>query len=1083
MERATKADNGELRTDSPWKSADFRLTRCKKTTIAQFEGPIGRFTGGAQRNTERWRCLRPLGFVRRDVGLIYSIVLVIIAFSVKNSFALGARSYITAKMEPGEFVLSASGKSAPLCVSENDHWGVKHALMDLQSDIRKVTGCEPQFSTGIPPKAKEIVVAGTISKSSLIDELIKNRKINVRQIDGKWESFIIEVVNRPFPGVDRALVIVGSDMLGTIYGIYDVSEKIGVSPWYWWDNVPPQHHAALYVKPGTFEEGPPTVKFRGIFLNDEAPDLTNWVIHRYGFVKPSKNPPIPPGVANYGHKFYEHVFDLLLRLKANYLWPAMWNNAFNEDDSLNPVLANKYGIYMGTSHQEPMMRAQKEWDRRYMKTLGNWNFAKYPDTLTDFWKAGIERNKNYREIVTIGLRGENDTPMIPGGTLKQDTTLLGKIVRVQEGILADEMNPDPAKIPQLWCPYDEVLSYFNAGFRVPSYVTILWPDDNYGDLRRLPTPAERKWSGGAGIYYHFDLHGGPRCYEWINTNALPKIWDQMTLASEYGANRIWIVNVGHLKGYSLPISYFMNLAWDAKRWTNSNIVEFARLWARQQFGPRYENEIAHILMMYSKYNARKKPELLSPTTYSIVNYNEAENVVRDYKALTKEAEKTYAELPADERDAFYETVLFPTKASCILNDLYYAAGRNELYAKQGRATADDMASRTHQLFDKEMSLINYFNDTLAHGEWHGFMDQPVLGYTSWNQPRENSLRAIHLVKMNPPDSALMGVAIQGSGDAWPGVDSGTPTPQAKPVLPQFDPFNRQTYHIDVFNRGKVPFHYTIRSGEPYVKISAEDGEVTGQRRVHVTVDWKKAPEGTHTVPIEITQSGTRNSVIVYAKVSDPSYPKRNDVKGFVEGDGFVSIEAAHYTALTGQGKNRWINVQDYGRTLSGMRATSPVDYPAAVPGKNAPCLEYRMYLFDSGKVNVEGIFGPSLNFNPAHGLKYAIAFDNQPPKIVTVVPKNYNSWGFNFNWALSVMDNARYSDTSLKLAKPGYHTLKIWMVNPGLVLEKIVVKCGPQPHPKPKPANGKRPFMRFVNMRKSYLGPPESFHRDVMNER
>ena len=299
------------------------MTQCSKTTTAP------ETVEGASRTKDGRRFLRRLRFVRREVRVIFPIILLMIAFSVKNSFALGTRTYITAKMEPGEFVLSASGKSAPLCVSANDHWGVKHALKDLQSDITKVTGSEPQLFTGNPPKVKEIVVAGTIGKSSLIDELIKERKINVRQIDGKWESFIIEVVNRPFPGVDRALVIVGSDMLGTVYGIYDVSEKIGVSPWYWWDNVPPQHHAALYVKPGTFEEGPPTVKFRGIFLNDEAPDLTNWVIHRYGYVKPGENPPIPPGVANYGHKFYEHVFDLLLRLKANYLWPAMWNNAFN----------------------------------------------------------------------------------------------------------------------------------------------------------------------------------------------------------------------------------------------------------------------------------------------------------------------------------------------------------------------------------------------------------------------------------------------------------------------------------------------------------------------------------------------------------------------------------------------------------------------------------------------------------------------------------------------------------------------------------------------------------------------------------
>ena len=615
-----------------------------------------------------------------------------------------------------------------------------------------------------------------------------------------------------------------------------------------------------------------------------------------------------------------------------------------------------------------------------------------------------------------------------------------------------------------------MLSYYNAGFRVPDYVTILWTDDNYGDLRRLPTPAERKRSGGAGIYYHFDLHGGPRSYQWINTNTLPKIWDQMSLAKEYGADRIWIVNVGHFKGYEFPLSYFMDLAWNTNRWTNDNIVEYARMWARQQFGSKYADQIAHILMMYSKYNSRRKPELLSPTTYSVVNYNEAANVVSDFKSITDEAEGIYKELPADERDAFYELVLFPTKASCILNEMYYAAGRNELYAKQGRAATNEMAEETRKLFAADTSMMWYFNHTFDSGKWDGFMDQPFIGYKSWDQPAMNNLDAVDLKTIDIPEAADMGIAIQGAKSAWPGADT-------KPALPGFDPFNEVRHYITVFNKGKTPFRFTAKSDEPWIEVSSHSGEIARQTKLWISINWEKAPKGKSSGTV--TVSGTGHEVAVAVNAINPTAVTRNNLKGFVEEDGDVSIEAAHYSALTDQGENRWINVQDYGRTLSGMRATSPVDYPSAVPGKNAPCLEYRMYLFDSGKVDVEGIFGPTLNFNPAHGLKYAVAFDNQPPKIVTLVPKNYNSWGFNFNWAMSVMDNARYSDTSLKVTKPGYHTLKIWMVNPGLVLEKIVVKCGPQPQPRPNPDKRMRPFMRFVKMRKSYLGPPESYHHDV----
>ncbi len=959
------------------------------------------------------------------------------------------KSYISTKKEQGSFALSESGKSAPLYISSEDYKGVIRALKDLQTDIKNVTSSKPILNISKTPKFKDVVLVGTIGKSPVIKKLIQEKKINVTGIKGEWETFLIQVVNNPLPDVNRALVIAGSDKRGTIYGIYDVSEKIGVSPWYWWADVPEKKHSHLYVLPGRYTEGPPSVKYRGIFLNDEAPDLTNWVEYKYGFVEPSKNPPIPPGVANYGHKFYEHIFELLLRLKANYLWPAMWNNAFNEDDSLNSKLANEYGIVMGTSHQEPMLRAQKEWDRRYMKTLGPWNFAKFPDTLTEFWRKGIERNKNYESIITIGLRGENDTPMAHGG-LSADTALLGKIIKVQEKILAQEMNPYVAKIPQLWCPYKEVLGYYNAGFRVPNYVTILWTDDNWGNLRHLPDAVERQRSGGAGIYYHFDYHGGPRNYQWVNTDPLPKIWDQMSLAKKYGADRIWIVNVGHLKGYELPISYFMNLAWNTNRWTNDNIEEYNRLWAQQQFGDKYSKQIADILTKYTTYNGRCKPELLNPATYSLVNYDEWNRVVSDFKTITDKAEKIYNELPENERDAFYELVLFPTKASYILNDIYYAAARNDLYAKQGRASTNDMFEETHTLFKKDTSLMNYFNNKFAGGKWKHFMDQPFIGYKSWNQPQENNLDAVNLSKINIPDSALMGIAVEGSESAWPG-------PEGEPTLPNFNPFNEQQQYIDVFNKGKMSFEYTISTNNPWIKISSSKGKVLKQTRIWISINWNKVPKGT-SIGL-VTVEGANKNVAVKVNVSNPGIT-RNTLEGFIEADGYVSIEAKHYTGLSEAGQYKWINIQDYGNTFSGMRATASPDAPVVVPGKNSPYLEYKMYLTDTGKVDVEGIFSPTLNFIPGRNLQYAVSFDDTTPMLVTLVPENYVAGG-SADWAKSVIENTRKSTTSFIIGKPGYHTLKIWMVDPGVVLEKIIVNCG--------------------GLRKSYLGPPESFHRMVMN--
>jgi hypothetical protein len=752
-------------------------------------------------------------------------------------------------------------------------------------------------------------------------------------------------------------------------------------------------------------------------------------------------------VANYNHQFYTKLFELILRLKGNYLWPAMWNNAFNEDDPENPRLADEYGIVMGTSHQEPMLRAQKEWDRRYQKTLGSWNYAKNPDVLENFWREGIRRNKDCESIITMGLRGANDTPMAPGGP-EANRALLEKIVGVQRKIIADEMNPDVTRVPQLWCLYKEVQDFYNAGMRAPDDVTLLWAEDNWGDVRRLPTATERNRSGGAGIYYHFDYHGGPRSYQWLNTSPISKIWDQMSLAKQYGADRIWIVNVGHFKGYEFPLEYFMHLAWDSSRWTNDNLNEYTRLWAEREFGPAHAGDIADIIAKYTKYNGRRKPELLAPDTYSLVNYQEAENVVADFKTIAARAEKIYSQLPESKKDAFYELVLFPAKAGALVNELYLAAGKNALYARQGRASANDMAAETRALFQADTNLMAYFNQTFANGKWNHFMDQSHLGYTSWADPPQNSLQAINLTEIKVPEAAAMGVVVEGSEAAWPGTKGGA-------LLPPFDAFNRQRRFIDVFNKGKTPFEFTATASQPWILPGETNGTVAGDKRLWISIDWSKAPKGK--AGGTVTLAGTGSTVIVKVSTFNPAKVTRDSLQGFVESEGFVSIEPEHYTHKTDTDASRWIRIEDYGRTLSGMRAESPVDVAGLAPGKDSPCLEYRMYLFSTGKVEVAATLAPTLNFVPSRGLRYAVSFDDEAPQTVTFVPQDYNARNGNQDWEQSVKDNARFGRTTHTLAKPGYHTLKFWMVDPGVVLQKLVVDAG-----------GVKP---------SYLGPPESYCR------
>jgi hypothetical protein len=980
------------------------------------------------------------------MGKVLALLLVAVLVAPRDSLALGQERYVEDVPSRGSFPIVQGNAVATIYVDSSDLAGVVRAASDLKADVARVTSHSPAISHEGKTPGKNVMIVGTIGKSQIIDQLIREKKIDVSEIADKWEAFLIQVVPEPLPGVANGLVICGSDKRGTIYGIYDLSEQIGVSPWYFWADVPPAHHDALFVKAGKFVHGPPSVKYRGIFLNDEAPDLSNWIINKFGTVATGTNPPVPPGVANYNRQFYTNLFELILRLKGNYLWPAMWNNAFNEDDTNNPVLADEYGVVMGNSHQEPMLRAQKEWDRRYQKTLGNWNYYTQSNVLQQFWRDGISRNKNYESIITIGLRGENDTEMIPGGTDAQSMDLLTNIVSVQRSMIAQEVNADVTKVPQLWCAYKEVLAYYNQGFRVPDDVTLLWAEDNWGNVRRLPTAEERKRSGGAGVYYHFDYHGGPRSYQWINTSPIPKIWDQMSLAKQYGADRIWIVNVGHFKGYEFPLEYFMNLAWNTDKWTNDNLDEFTRLWAEREFGPAYATDIADIIAKYTKYNGRRKPELLEPNTYSLVNYQEAENVVADFKAITTKAEKIYSQLPEARQDAFYELVLFPTKASALVNELYLAAAKNALYARQGRASANGFAAETRTLFQADTNLMAYFNHTFAKGKWDHFMDQSHLGYTTWRDPPRNSLNAVKLVEIEVPDAAAMGVAVEDSDAAWPGGPGDA-------ALPEFDAFNQQRHFIDVFDKGKAPFEFTATASDPWIVLNENKGAVEKDKRLWVSVDWSKAPQGAASGTV--TLAGTGTNVTVKVNAFNPTEVTRDSLQGFVEGDGFVSIEAEHYTKKTDAGTNCWIKIDDYGRTLSGMRAEAPVDAPSAIPGKDSPCLEYQMYLFSTGKVDVAAIMAPTLNFVPGRGLQYAVSFDDEAPQVVTLVPQKYSAQNGNRDWEKSVEDNARYGHTSHTLMKPGYHTLKFWMVDPGIVLQKLVVDLG-----------GVKP---------SYLGPPESY--------
>ncbi|MCC9136679.1 glycosyl hydrolase 115 family protein [Pontibacter silvestris] len=944
---------------------------------------------------------------------------------VQPALAIDSTSYITSTKGKDYFALSAAGKSAHMFISSDDYPGVIRALKDLKADVNRVTKAEPKlYIDKKAPKLKEMVLVGTLGKSPVIDKLVKSKKLDVSGVAGKWETYLVQVVKKPMPGVDQALVIVGSDKRGTIFGIYDVSAQIGVSPWYYWADVPVRQQQNLYVMPGRHTQGEPAIKYRGIFINDEAPALAGWAEEKFG---------------GFNHKFYANVFELILRMKGNYLWPAMWGRAFYVDDPVNPKLADEYGVVIGTSHHEPLMRAHAEWSKF---GEGAWNYDTNKDNLQEFWKEGIKRMGSNESIVTIGMRGDGDEPM----SEESNIALLERIVEDQRKIIADVTGKAPAETPQMWALYKEVQEYYDKGMRVPDDVTLLLCDDNWGNIRKLPKAGEKQHAGGYGIYYHYDYVGGPRNYKWLNTNPIPRIWEQMHLAYEYGADRVWIVNVGDIKPMEFPTEFFLDYAWNPEKWPAERLDEYTELWAAHQFGEEHASAVADMLAKYAKYNSRRKPELLSPETYSLTNYREAERIVTAYNELAKQAEQLYKDIPAEAKDAYYQLVLYPILACANLNELHVTVAKNHLYAKQGRAATNDMAEKVQLLFNRDKELSGYYNDTMAGGKWSHMMDQTHISYTYWQQPEKDVMPEVE--KINIKSTSDMGVAVEGSANWWPEA-------KVEAVLPELTPYGQQAYYIELFNRGQAPFEYTVQSGAPWLKIDQKQGRVDKEQRLFVSADWQQIPKGTQRVPVTITGPKGKK-VVVQAVVNNPVNFKPDQLTGFVESNGYIAIEAEHYTRAVDGGGATWKLIPDLGRTASAM-TPFPVTAPSQTPGGDSPHLEYRINLLNGGDINVSAFLSPTLNFHDTQGLRYAVSIDDEEPQVINMHENNSQK-----AWEEWVANNINIKESKHSVKQPGEHVLKFWMIDPGVVLQKIVVDTG--------------------NLKPSYLGPPESYYQPEKKE-
>ncbi|OAA64554.1 hypothetical protein SPI_03201 [Niveomyces insectorum RCEF 264] len=1010
----------------------------------------------------------------------------------------------------------AAGLTPDIYVDPNDWPGVLRVADDLATDFGRVLGglnatvvtgdwnWLGENSTGSgnnnsTARSRPAIVLGTLGRSSLLDGLAATSRGGgggggldptvFPSIQGKWETYTYQVVDKPWPGQAAAFVIAGSDRRGAVFGAYGVSEQIGVSPWYWWADVPSTQRTAIYVRRrghATADNedgsqttaarrvfGPPSVKYRGIFFNDESPCLTGW---GHATFKDSQYG--SPFVA----AFYRRVFELILRLRGNYLWPAMWSSMFYLDDAANGPTADLYGVFMGTSHHEPMARADKE-QNRFLRG-GAWDWRSNKAGVQAFMREGAARSRNWSTVYTLGMRGSGDAA---SATLTP--AALEEVIGWQQATLVTELGRELAAIPQQWVMYKEVPGYWQNGkMNVSDDVTLLWSDDNRGNIQRVPLANETARRGGAGMYYHFDYVGSPRNYKWINTIQLQKTWEQMTLAHQRGVQAIWLTNVGDLKGLELPTAHIMALAWDVASFRDPDSTrQWLTEWCGRQFGPAAAANASAIMTAYGMLVARRKYEDLdmTPFAFSTANYDEAERNYDAWAQLAAHAQAVYDHsVPAAAQAAFFELVLHPVLAGKTVVEIYTKTALGSKYAGEHRASTNDLAAAVQAAFAADKALKTRYH-TLLNGKWNHVMDQVHLGYTSWQDPSTDTIPRLSYLGgggagAGATSSSLLGVAVQGGTTVYPAATTltlGTVTP--------YTPAASQRW-LDVFLRANGTVGYQITANETYVAVSHAEGTLaspvrngrTSDVRALVTVDWPAAPSGRSVVALTVHTDdgggGGGGGATVLVPLDKTRVPA--GFHGHVEADGVVSMEAAHHA--TTPTNSSYLDLPDYGRTHSGVKLGPRT--PSQQPGAG-PVLTYPFYTFDA----VAGTAAPALtvylspseNANPASPNRYAFSIDgdnddgtdtsnsnsssssssSSPTQKLTVVqPVPLASAGSEpSGWSDAVTAGAYVKTTKLATAlAPGPHVLRVWLLEPTMVLTKLVLDVG--------------------GLKTSALGPPES---------
>lgn len=955
-------------------------------------------------------------------------------------------------------------------LEEKEAWpGVVKAAANVQRDIELVTGEKPktviadricsqtdinenmnQNKTAKRNFFKNAVIYGSIGRSPLLDLLEREGKLELNNVRQKWEVYAFFVVEKPFPGVENALVIAGSDKRGTIYGLYHLSELLGVSPFVNWNHVWPSHQDKIIV---TEEENmiskEPSVKYRGFFINDEWPAFGNWAKTHFGGINAT---------------CYERIFELLLRLKGNYLWPAMWASNFNLDGPglLNAQLADEYGVVMSTSHHEPCMRSGGEYGKLRGKDsiYGDaWDFNANPEGIKQFWKDGLLRNRSFENVITMGMRGENDTAILgKEASLADNIDLLRRVLDAQNQLIAECVDQDLEQVPRQMVLFTEVEEFFYGNDTTPGLmgdpqlegVTLILSDNNHGSTRTLPTPQIRNHKGGYGMYYHMDMHGGAYSFQWIGSTYLPKLWEQMTMAYEFGVQEIWVTNIGDIGTQELGLSYFLDLAYDVEKWGGKNAAvtsEYIRQWLHKQFGGVFNQkdlkQMCTVLEDYTGLLARRKHEVMNEKVYHPVHFGEAQEVLERSQKILSMCDEMKSKCPKQYLGAFISLIYYPACGTANLMKMWILTGRNAFYAKQNRIEANDLAQQITDCMTKDDCLTQEYH-SVDDGYFYGFGLSEHIGFTTWCD-EDNKYPLRHLVY--PVDHPRMIVTKSDdehyvSGNYW----SDKPLVWRDALRPDVD-----TIFFDIACGSRQSVTYRIKTDCPWLSFSSVSGIAAKTERIAMRIHREKfSGKVSGNFSVENVGHGTA-TIGVEAENLGENIPKDT----FLEWDGYICMEASHFQADHPTKQGGFHILKPYGRTGSAIKC-----YPVTVDfyeKSERPYVEYRFTAQKAGKYHIR--FYMAATTPVYYEAKQYIAFSvNDEEKKMENTVKQNRQFFLSPQWEKEAFENIKITESTV-VCQEGINTLRFYAASPAIVLERIVL------------------WQEGTILPESYLGPKESYRK------